>query len=216
MGPLQAIWLTHHHPDHAGGAAWLSEHAELPIWAHATTASLLEKHLRVDRVFAHGDSIPLPTGENSKWTAVHTPGHAAGHLCLFHEPTRRLIAGDMMAGVGTILVDPADGDMATYIQSLENLAAMNPSAAVPAHGPILCEATAMLKFYVGHRLFREQKIYDTISENAEAMYEVLLRAYDDAPPEVLPIAALSLESHVRKLEQEGRVARNAQGLVARC
>jgi len=118
-GPLQAIWLTHHHHDHSGGAAWLSEQTGLPIWAHRRSAQLLDKQLTVDRYFTDGEFIPLPNGQPSGWIAVHSPGHAEGHLCLFHEPTRRLIAGDMMAGVGTILVEPSEGDMAIYIQSLE-------------------------------------------------------------------------------------------------
>ena len=54
-GPLQAIWLTHHHHDHIGAASWLAEHLNIPIWGH-TKLSRLGK-VRLNRAFEDGQVI---------------------------------------------------------------------------------------------------------------------------------------------------------------
>ncbi|MGD8606659.1 MAG: MBL fold metallo-hydrolase, partial [Myxococcales bacterium] len=113
-----AILATHHHPDHVGGAVALRERLQLPLWVHAMTAKRLDGIVEVDRLIQDGERIELEGSVPTALTALHTPGHAPGHLCFIDAASGMMIAGDMVASVGTIIVEPTDGDMLLYIESL--------------------------------------------------------------------------------------------------
>ena len=209
----QAVFLTHHHHDHIGAAERFSQDLSLPIWAHERTAELL--NFPIHRTFSDGEAIPTASGAESGWVAVHTPGHAPGHLCLWNEGTRQLVAGDMVAGVGTILIDPEDGDMGLYIKSLQRLAALKPQFIYPAHGPVISEAEDWLLFYVKHRNEREAKVLNAIETNGSSVEAVLAKAYDDVSPKLHVLASRSLESHLQKLIKEERIERDLFGELRR-
>src|SRR6185436_18625510 len=92
-----------------------------PLWAHAETARLLSGRVAIDRVIEEGERIELDGPAPIALEAVHTPAHAPGHLCFWEAQSRSLIAGDMVASVGTIVIQPEDGDMQAYLASLERL-----------------------------------------------------------------------------------------------
>ena len=202
-GPLQAIWLTHHHHDHIGAASWLAEHLNIPIWGH-TKLSRLGK-VRLNRAFEDGQVIRSAKGEDTGWTVLHTPGHAETHLCLWHPPTKRLVAGDMVAGVGTILVDPDDGDMATYLDSLRDLKTYEPAMVFPAHGPALGSGAMVFEQYIEHRLNRDAYVVESYDSGPTSFRALLQRSYDDVPVQIHPLAARSLTSHLKKLIDDGIV-----------
>jgi ribonuclease/clavin/mitogillin len=201
-----AIVATHHHRDHVGGAALLTRELGLPLWAHAETASRVD--VPVARRLAEGDAIVLAGPIEERWTVLHTPGHAPGHICLWNADERLAIVGDMVASVGTILVNPADGDMGVYIEQLGRLAALDAQCALPAHGEPIEQPTALFRRYVEHRLKREAKILGVVvragpgGRTAEA---ILPDAYDDVRPSAWPIALLSVRAHLEKLVRDGRV-----------
>jgi glyoxylase-like metal-dependent hydrolase (beta-lactamase superfamily II) len=205
-----AILLTHHHVDHVSGADVLSRELSLPLWAHADTASRVE--VRVDRLLEDGDAIDLAAPVPSRWRVLHTPGHAPGHVCLHDEDEGTLVVGDMVASVGTILIAPGDGDMAVYLAQLERLASLGAGLALPAHGEPIDEPTALFRHYVAHRLGRERKVLAAVAArgpDGATADELVATAYDDVPPATWPVALLSLQSHLAKLVDEGRVRASA-------
>ncbi len=210
---VEAILATHHHIDHIGGATALSERLGLPLWAHAMTQQRLESVVTFDRILSDGERIELDGPSPTSLTALHTPGHAPGHLCFVDEKSRIMIAGDMVAGVGTILIEPNDGDMALYLDSLQMMAKTEPNALLPAHGGVIRNPQAMLEFYAQHRLMREKKVLDALSTlvSVRNPAELLPLAYDDAPKAVWPLAERSVESHLIKLERDGKVTRRGEG-----
>jgi endoribonuclease LACTB2 len=204
-----AVFLTHHHVDHVGGAALLSGELGLPLWAHAATAERLPE-LRIDRLLADGDSIVLEGPEPQRWTALHTPGHAPGHLCLLEETSQAVVVGDMVASEGTILIEPVDGDMAVYLAQLERLESLNASVALPAHGTPIEQPSRLFAHYVKHRLMREAKVLAALTNQGEAgatPHELVPHAYADTPRAAWPLARLSSEAHLIKLAADGRVVR---------
>ena len=206
----QGIVLTHYHHDHVAGAMALSARLSLPILAHPETAARLEGEVRIDRLLTDGE--PLEASGRA-WRLLHLPGHTRGHLCLFEERSRAVIAGDLIAGTGTVVIDPPDGDMHDYLASLDRLLALSPGTLYPAHGPVIPGGARLLAATVQHRLAREAKVVAALeaARGPSTPEELVPHAYAEADPSVYPLAARSLLSHLLKLERDGRAARDAEG-----
>jgi ribonuclease/clavin/mitogillin len=201
-----AILATHHHLDHVGGIDVLARELELPIWAHAETAARLPA-VDVDRRLEDGEEIVLEGPIPERWTVLHTPGHAWGHVCLWDADSRTVVVGDMVASKGTILIAPGDGDMRVYLDQLERLARLDARLALPAHGDPIDEPTTLFRRYIRHRAMREAKTLGALpdaADRAQTLEELVPVAYDDTPLRMWPIARLSLASHLAKLAEEGR------------
>jgi glyoxylase-like metal-dependent hydrolase (beta-lactamase superfamily II) len=193
--PPAAVLLTHHHGDHVGGAAALAERWSVPIAAHAATARRLAGRVPVTRMLEDGETAYGAT-------AIFTPGHAEGHLCFAVGDAT--IAGDMVAGLGTILIDPGEGDMAVYLASLELLLARPAMALLPAHGPMIPDGHAKLREYLSHRLQREAKVAAALREAPRSLAELVAEAYDDTPRALWGLAERSMLAHLVKLARERR------------
>lgn len=203
---LKMIVLTHHHLDHVAGAAAACARYRVPLAAHAETA----KHVHVDVTLADGERIPLLPGAGGDWTleVLHTPGHAPGHLCLFHRRTGALLTGDQVpGGTGTVIIDPPDGDMAAYLRSLERLAALPVKTLFPGHGGPQGAALRRIRKLIEHRLGREARVFAALGPEPRGLAELVEFAYADTPRELWPYAERSLLAHLIKLESEGRVQR---------
>lgn len=200
---LEVILLTHHHPDHVGGARALARTFNVPIAAHPLTAERLD--FEVHRALDEGDEIAL--GAHAL-RVYHTPGHAPGHLCFVDRATRTGIVGDMVAGLGTILIEPGDGDMAAYLEQLDRLRGLDLSALCPSHGNVIGGAHQRLSFYIAHRLAREAKVIEALKVGGD-LKALVDHAYADAPEMLRAgpeggVAGLSLRAHLEKLIAEGR------------
>ena len=199
------VLLTHHHGDHVSGARAVSERWGIPIAAHAATARRLAGSVHVSQLIEDGETVHGAT-------AVFTPGHAEGHLCF--SVGNATIAGDMVAGLGTILIDPDEGDMAVYVASLERLLARQETTLLPAHGDPITDGHGKLREYLAHRRMREAKVLAALREAPQTPRELVAVAYDDTPRILWSLAERSLLAHLVKLEREGR-ATSAEGRWSR-
>lgn len=193
--PIELVVLTHHHGDHVGGAVALADRWGVPIAAHPATARRLEGVVPVTRALADGEVVYGAL-------AIHTPGHAEGHLCF--ELGGATIAGDMVAGLGTILIDPSEGDMALYFASLERLLERPNGVLLPAHGPSIPDGHGKLREYLAHRKMREARVVEALSEAPVTTAALVATVYDDTPKLFWPLAERSLLAHLTKLVREGR------------
>ena len=214
---LLAAAFTHHHGDHTGSGAMLAAMG-CPLWAHAETATRCASRFPIARQLVDGEQLVLEVGGGASLalTAVHTPGHAPGHLCFAlpsHEGVVPVLAGDMVAGIGTILIDPSDGDMCDYLASLNKLLRLGPTVLHPAHGPSSEDGQAKLRGYLAHRLAREAAILNAVRKAAapQSLAQLVAVAYREVPEGLWPLAQRSLAAHLRKLQQEQLVLALADG-----
>lgn len=205
---VKEIWATHHHPDHIGGARASCEALGLPLRAHPETLARLDSAIPKGAPIVDGDRLKVG---RCAIEALHVPGHAVGHLAFFEPELRAIVAGDMVAAVGTILIEPGEGHMATYLRSLERLASLDATVVVPAHGGAIRPGREVFERYMAHRLLREQRVLEALGAEPLPLDVLVARAYADTPPHIWPIALLSLEAHLVKLLEEGRAQRGSSG-----
>jgi len=204
--PPVAVLLTHHHGDHVGGAMALAARWSVPIAAHAATARRLTGRVTVTRTLEDGEAV-------CGATAILTPGHAEGHLC--YAVGDATIAGDMVAGIGTILIDPSEGDMAVYFASLERLLARPPMTLLPAHGPAIPDGHGKLREYLSHRRLRESKVVSALRDRPRAVAELVAEVYSDTPRALWGLAERSMLAHLAKLAREQRAVQAGDGRWSR-
>lgn len=215
---LRGILLTHHHPDHTGSASLLSRHFDVPLHAHALTHAHLRDETYVrGRALDDGATLPLgvaPDGSQD-WhiDVLHTPGHARDHLCFIESRYRAAIVGDMLSTVSTIVIDPPEGHMATYLASLERLLSIPLSTLYPAHGPSYRDGHALIRQYLEHRRVRERRIVDALGDTPRTLDALLADAYGDVAPAVHGAAVRSLLAGLQKLAAEGCAAERGGGWI---
>jgi glyoxylase-like metal-dependent hydrolase (beta-lactamase superfamily II)/8-oxo-dGTP pyrophosphatase MutT (NUDIX family) len=203
---VTAIWLTHHHPDHVGGVEAIRRALDVPVLAHAATAErLAATGLSVDGELVDGERVVLAGGPPFPIRVIHTPGHARGHLCFLDETYGSLIAGDMVAGLGTIVIDPPEGNMDDYLSSLDKLFDLAPQALFPAHGPTIKNARAKLDEYRRHRRWREERVFEAWSAGLREPAEMLERVYDDVPVIAGLLAERQIVAHLERLQRLGKL-----------
>ncbi|RME07048.1 MAG: MBL fold metallo-hydrolase [Deltaproteobacteria bacterium] len=210
---VREILLTHFHADHVGGANHLRRRLGVPVAAHPLTIERLEGEVTVDRELPDLQSNVIDlgrdpvTGQAWRLRAIHTPGHAKGHLVFVDERFGTLLAGDMLAGVGTVVIDPPEGNMAEYLESLRRLQQLSLDLIFPAHGPMLADPRRRLQEYLDHRQMREDRIVARLSEGPAAMEDLLRAVYTDISKRLFPLAERSLTAHLEKLLEEGRISK---------
>lgn len=207
---LAGVLLTHHHPDHIGGVHALCRARGLVASGHPRTLERLAPGIPRGDALLDGAQIALgrsPDGEPG-WTleAVHTPGHDQGHLCFRESRYGAVLVGDMLSTISTIIIDPPEGHLATYMKSLDRLAEFSLTTLYPAHGPAVRDGRRLVDKYVRHRRQREASLVKALEEQPATVEELLPKVYWDADARLYPFAARSLQAGLDKLSEEGRAA----------
>ncbi|HEX8922580.1 MAG TPA: MBL fold metallo-hydrolase [Pyrinomonadaceae bacterium] len=211
---VREIILTHLHPDHIGGVNALVKHlgGRVRVAAHQLTAEALDGSISINRLIADEEIIELEGEPRLLLRAMHTPGHARGHLCFHEERTGALITGDNIVGLGSVLIDPPEGNMRDYLRSLERMRALpHLTVLFGAHGPAIGNPRAKIEEYIAHRLEREANILAALREGACTPAEIVARVYTDVHPKALPMAERAVLAHLEKLEADNLLALRDDG-----
>ena len=230
QGDIRMIVCTHSHADHSPGAkplqALCPSHPQiygLPSGVHASSNAYFvpdktlqnKEQLRlVSRRLEADLEVDLEHKLATTIEVIFTPGHAENHVCLALVEDGLLLSGDHILNGSTTVIDPPDGDMTTYLQSLDTLAALctthQADFILPAHGYVLTRclgadhtdgARRAIEELKAHRLRREAKVMQAMRTKPGASVQDLLPlAYDDVPPKLWPVAARSLTAHMQRIE----------------
>jgi glyoxylase-like metal-dependent hydrolase (beta-lactamase superfamily II) len=176
-GGIGTVLLTHGHGDHSDGVRRLGLKPAVP---------------------EDGQTI-------SGLTAIATPGHAADHFCFVLG--RACFTGDLILGEGSTIVGPRDmgGSLGDYMSSLRRLQELDLTVLYPGHGPEVDDPQAKIAEYIAHRQERENRLVAAIERGERSRAALLAEVWDDVPEELRGAAAIAMQAHLEKLEDEGRL-----------
>lgn len=168
-GEVELILVTHQHPDHVDGAAWLAARTNAPVRTFDPSLCI--------------DAPPLTDGEVVEAAALsievlHTPGHTEDSVCLAVDGT--VLTGDSMLGRGTTVIS----DLGAYLRSLRRLTEVPAGTpALPGHGPELPDVAATAREYLTHREERLAQVRAALRElgpdaTARQVVELVYRDVD--------------------------------------
>jgi len=208
-GRIRWVLCTHTHMDHSPAARAIKAATGAVVIGRPAPEHPGQDHaFAPDRVLGHGDRFMFA---GLSLRALHTPGHASNHLCYLLENTRMLFTGDHVMQGSTVVINPPDGDMRAYLDSLELLLGEDILILAPGHGYLIGEPHREARRLIRHRQAREQKVVWALERMRLPTPEELVAAvYDDVSPRLHGVALRSLAAHLEKLAAEGR-ARAAEG-----
>jgi glyoxylase-like metal-dependent hydrolase (beta-lactamase superfamily II) len=200
-GDIRWILATHSHPDHSPGVARLAELTGAEVLGMPPpNAEHQDQSFRPSRILADGDKL-----ETSEFVieAIHTPGHASNHLCFRQPQLNWVFTGDHVIDGSTVVINPPDGNMTHYLQSLEKLKNLQPAALLPGHGELIDDPVGAIDWIIQHRLEREKKVLAAVEANPQlTTRELVPYVYEDIPEKLYIWAERSLQAHLIKLESD--------------
>lgn len=202
--PIRWVLATHTHPDHSPGVKLLADRTDAEI------LGMLPPHgehqdtsFRPTQVLSDGDRLET---DEFVLEAVHTPGHASNHLCFRHAATNWLLTGDHVIDGSTVVINPPDGNMRQYLDSLQKVKSLQPAALLPGHGEKIDEPEQLVDWIIQHRLEREALVLAAVVAKPGLTTRALVpKVYRDVPKNVYAWAERSLLAHLEKLEEDGLV-----------
>lgn len=198
---ITSILITHTHNDHSPATELLLEHCDArtygfgPHGAGKNTEDDVvveeggDMAFRPDEYVQHGDFIG-----DGDWEVecVYTPGHTSNHICYRLGGESVLFTGDHVMGWSTSVISPPDGDMASYMNSLQLLLERSDATYWPTHGPSITKPQAHVKAFVAHRLEREDQIIEQLKQRRHHIAEMVPIMYRDVDQRLHAAAARSV------------------------
>jgi glyoxylase-like metal-dependent hydrolase (beta-lactamase superfamily II) len=191
---IGVVLVTHSHPDHLP----LAERLAAP------------HHAAVRRYPELGDSDVVRVGTLNV-TALYTPGHSADHLCFWLEGDRTVFTGDLVLGRGSSMVTYPEGDVAAYLRSLDELAALKPRMLFPGHWDPVQDAMGKIQEYRAHRLEREAQVLAEVRRGGGTAIDLTRRVYGELDEQLMVAAEMTMRAHLKKLVDDKAVRSTGHG-----
>ncbi len=203
------IIVSHLHPDHFGGETALQNHLrekfslEIPLSTHRITAEDLRGKVEFQKFIEDEEIINLKdeAGASFEITALHTPGHARGHLAFYDESFGFLLSSDNVVGTGSVVIAHPEGNMTDYLNSLERMKNLpHLKHLCGSHGAAIFDARGKIEEYIAHRLEREKQIIEVVENGAKTPEEITEIVYRGLDEQLFPLAMKSVLAHLARIE----------------
>ncbi|MBC7715119.1 MAG: MBL fold metallo-hydrolase [Rhizobacter sp.] len=198
------ILITHHHPDHYEFAREIALQFDAPMEMSQFTYDIIGAEYFKGIVVVlrkEGDVLTKSLGQDVR--VYEVPGHDEGQLALAPDNMSWFLAGDLIQTIGTVVIGGPEGDMQKYFNSLRRVIELNPKNIIPSHG-IIIGGTNKIVQTLQHRQEREDQIVELL-KMGRSLKEILDVIYVGLKPELLPYALKTIEAHITKIHNEGRV-----------
>jgi glyoxylase-like metal-dependent hydrolase (beta-lactamase superfamily II) len=115
-----------------------------------------------------------------------------------------VFTGDHVIDGSTVVINPPDGNMTHYLQSLARVKALRPAALAPGHGELIHDPARAIDWIIDHRLQREAKVLAGLRANpGSTSMELVPHVYQDVDQRLYGWAERSLLAHLYKLQDDG-------------
>jgi glyoxylase-like metal-dependent hydrolase (beta-lactamase superfamily II) len=202
-GRVALILVSHTHHDHVGAVAALKAATGASTAGFRTSAlDAFDPDIKLD----HGASI-------AGMTALHTPGHAADHICYALRGAngdRIVFSADHVMSWSTSIVSPPGGNMKDYFASLNLLLSRDDDVYLPGHGPLLRDPRSLARAMLTHRMLREQSIARKLADGPADSRAIMDALYAQLDPRLKRAAERNVLAHLLKLETEGKAVRDGE------
>ena len=163
----------------------------------------IDKDLALDEKVYEKQMLKL---NNYSIEVVHTPGHLSNHICFSLRGRKILFSGDHVMGWATTLISPPDGDLGSFMNSLEKLSARDEVVYYPGHGKPLKEPRKMVLAQIKHRRDREKQILNSVSKISRTPAEIVDEVYIDLNPMLKAAAIRNVLAHLIDLYERDKVS----------
>ncbi len=203
--PLAEIIITHHHPDHAGGALAVHRDTGAPMTAHALDRETIERerfhgNATIDAELKAGDTRDLG---GLSLEMLFTPGHTRGCMAVYIPERGTLLSTDTVMQVSSTALRPRDGNLADYVRSLEALQGIGAKRMYGGHGGPITEPAARLRELIEHRRQREAELREALAQGPQSVTALREIIYADLPEVRHQLAEAQLTTGLQKLMDEG-------------
>jgi glyoxylase-like metal-dependent hydrolase (beta-lactamase superfamily II) len=200
--PIRWVIVTHTHPDHSPATVELARQTGAEILGRPPPEGPhQDATFTPDRVLEDGDRLSI---DGMDIEVIRTPGHASNHICLRHLQLNWVFTGDHVIDGSTVVIDPPDGNMKHYLESLTKVKALQPAALAPGHGELIHDPDRAIDWIIDHRLERETKVVVALRENPGlTSMDLVPHVYKDVDKKLYGWAERSLLAHLLKLEDDG-------------
>ncbi len=163
----------------------------------------IDKNLLLDEKVVEKQILKL---NNYSIEVVHTPGHLSNHICFSLKERKILFSGDHVMGWATTLISPPDGDLGSFMHSLEKLLVRDEVIYYPGHGKPLKEPKKMVFAQIKHRRDREKQILNSVLKNSRTPAEIVDEVYIDLNPMLKAAAKRNVLAHLIDLYERDKVS----------
>ncbi|MBI4310456.1 MAG: MBL fold metallo-hydrolase [Chloroflexi bacterium] len=208
--PVRYIIITHRHGANVGGIDAIQKaHGGIVVSTPVEKRSIDDAiEGRVDLTVYDGETVNL--GDMSL-EFVHASGHTFGSLCVFLRERQALFTGDNVMGEGTSVVNPGQGDIGEFMETMEKLLRYRARVIYPGQGPVVTDPRAKLDELIAHRREREDQILTQLKSGPKTVEELFRAIYTDLDERRHNMARNQVRSHLGKLLREGRVVAQESG-----
>lgn len=188
LGKIALVLISHRHGDHNDGVDKLVERTG------AVVRSVGSGFLRgMGGLLTDGEVIDAA---GLRITVMATPGHTADSLSFVLDDA--VLTADTVLGRGTTVIDPDDGDLRAYLESLRRLGGLGARTVLPGHGPDLPDLRAVASEYLAHREQRLDQIRAALVQLGDdaTTRQVVEHVYVDVDEKLWSVAEWSVQAQL--------------------